>query len=514
MRLTAIAAGVAVLLAAPPAFAQETPLRIRLSTDIRSTDPGVNRDGPTDGVVAHLVEGLVAMAGDTSVKPMLAERIDISEDGLTYTFPLRQGVRFHNGAPLTADDVAFAWARHMKRETNWRCRGDLDGAITKITAIETPDTRSVVFRLEKPSALFLSVMARPDCGSGAIWHRDSLNADGTWRAPVATGPFRLGDWRRGQYIELTRNPDYPARPGEPDGLAGNRTAQVDRVRFMIIPDEAAARAALLAGNIDILPDARSRDVEDFRTRGFTIHSAASFDLQVVLMQTRDPVFSDVRMRRAVALSLDVPELVRAVTEGGSRPSRSPIPVSSAFFTPAMASVPARDVAVARRLAADSGYRGQPIKLLTTRRFEAFYEIAVLVQDMAREAGINFELEVLEWATQLDRYTRGEYQAMAFGFSARLDPSLSFEMFTGPKATQPRKAWDNPEAQALLEASMREANPARRTAAFEQLHGLLMDQVPIIALYSSVSNSVVPRHVHGYRAWAMDSPRAWGVRVVR
>lgn len=509
-----IAACLAALLAAAPAIAQDTPLRVRLSTDIRSTDPGVNRDGPTDGVIAHIVEGLVAMAGDTSVKPMLADRIGISEDGLTYTFPLRQGVRFHNGAPLSADDVAFAWARHMKRETNWRCRGDLDGTIARITAIETPDARTVVFRLEKPSALFLSIMARPDCGSGAIWHRDSLNADGSWRSPVATGPFRIGDWRRGQYIELTRNPDYAALPGEPDGLAGNRTAHVERVRFMIIPDEAAARAALLAGNIDILPDARSRDVEDLRARGFMIHSAPSMDLQVVLLQTRDPVFSDVRMRRAVALSLDVPELVRAVTEGGSRASRSPIPVSSAFSTPAMASLPAQDIAAARRLAQESGYRGQPIKLLTTRRFEAFYEIAVLVQDMARAAGINFELEVLEWATQLDRYNRGEYQAMAFGYSARLDPSLSFEMFTGPKATQPRKAWDNPAAQALLDASMRDADPAKRIAAFEQLHGLLLEDVPIIALYSSVSNSVVPRHIQGYRAWAMDTPRAWGVRVVR
>jgi peptide/nickel transport system substrate-binding protein len=81
--------------------------------------------------------------------------------------------------------------------------------------------------------------------------------------------------------------------------------------------------------------------------------------------------------------------------------------------------------------------------VTTRRYEAFYEIAVVAQDMLKEAGINAELEVIEWATQLDRYGAGTYQLMAFGFSARLDPSLSFEMFTGPKATQTRKAWDNP-----------------------------------------------------------------------
>lgn len=497
-----------------PAAAQDT-LRIRLNADIRSTDPGVNRDANTDGIVWHLVEGLVALRADASIAPMLAERVDVSADGLTYTFPLRQGVRFHNGQPLTSADVAFAMQRYQRRETNWRCRGDLDSAVTRIVAVETPDDRTVVIRLEQPSALFLTMLARPDCGQTGIWHRDSLNPDGTWRAPIGTGPFRLGEWRRGQFVELTRFEHYAALPGATDGLAGNKTPLVERVRFTIIPDDAAARAALLAGNIDVLPDARSRDLPDLRQRqGLTVHSAASMDLQVVLMQTRDPLLQDVRLRRAIALAVDVPELVRAVTEGSSRPSRSPIPVTSSFHTPAMAGVPTRDVAAARRLVAEAGYRGEKLRIVTTRRYEAFYEIAVLVQDMLRDAGIESELEVLEWATQLDRYTRGDYQLMAFGFSARLDPSLSFEMFTGPKATQPRKAWDNPEIQAMLEQTMRETDGARRRATFEAMHGRLMEEVPILALYSSVTHSVTPRHVQGYAAWAVDAPRAWGVRISR
>lgn len=499
---------------AAPAAAQDT-LRIRLNADIRSTDPGVNRDANTDGLVWHVLEGLVALRADASVAPMLAERVEVSEDGRTYTFPLRQGVRFHNGQPLTAADVAFAMQRYMRRETNWRCRPDLDSAVTRITAVETPDERTVVIRLEQPSALFLTMLARPDCGQTGIWHRESLNADGTWRAPIGTGPFRLGEWRRGQFIELTRFDGYAALPGTPDGLAGNKAPMVERVRFTVIPDDAAARAALLAGNIDILPDARSRDLPELRQRpGISIHSAASMDLQVLLMQTRDPLLQDVRMRRAIALALDVPELVRAVSEGTSRPSRAPIPVSSSFFTPAMADVPARDLAQARRLAAEAGYRGQRLRIVTTRRYEAFYEIAVLVQDMLRDAGIESELEVLEWATQLDRYTRGDYQMMAFGFSARLDPSLSFEMFTGPKATQPRKAWDNPEVQAMLEQTMRETDANRRRATFEAMHRRLLEEVPIVALYSSVTHGVTPRHVQGFGSWAVDAPRAWGVRIQR
>ena len=511
--LLALAASLGFSMATPVA-AQDS-LRIRLNADIRSTDPGVNRDANTDGLMWHVLEGLVALRGDATIAPMLAERVDASADGLTYTFPLRRDVRFHNGQQMTSADVAFAMERYRKRETNWRCRGDLDGAVTRLTAVETPDPHTVVMRLERPSALFLTILARTDCGQAGIFHRDSLNADGSWRAPVGTGPFRLGEWRRGQFVELERFAEYAALPGAPDGLAGNKAPLVDRVRYTIIPDDAAARAALLAGNIDVLPDARTRDLPDLRARpGMSVHSSPSFDLQIILMQTTDPVLRDVRMRRAIALALDVPELVRAVTEGSSRPSRAPIPVGSAFHTPAMSEVPARDLAAARRLAQEAGYRGQPIRIVTTRRYEAFFEIAVLAQGMLREAGINLELEVLEWATQLQRYTRGDYQMMAFGFSARLDPSLSFEMFTGPKATEPRKAWDNPEMQALLEASMRETDPTRRRATFEAMFGQLMQEVPVIALYSSVTHAVTPAHVQGYRTWAVDAPRAWGVRVQR
>ena len=84
-------------------------------------------------------------------------------------------------------------------------------------------------------------------------------------------------------------------------------------------------------------------------------------------------------------------------------------------------------------------------MITNKRYSFVFDSSVLVQAMAQTAGINIELEVLDWAAQLDRYNRGDYQAMAFVYSARLDPSLSFEMLIGPKATQPRKVWDNPEA---------------------------------------------------------------------
>ena len=139
------------------------------------------------------------------------------------------------------------------------------------------------------------------------------------------------------------------------------------------------------------------------------------------------------------------------------------------------------------------------------------DLAELVRGLGDEL---VEIEVLEWATQLDRYNSGNYQMMSFGYSARLDPSLSYEMFTGPKATQTRKVWDDPEVQAMLEASMREPNPERRRAIFVEMHRRLMEEVPMIALYSSVNHSASRPNVAGYRVWSMDAPMGWGVRVTR
>src|SRR5262245_13263326 len=160
----------------PAHAAADTVLRTRLNADIRSTDPGTNRDANTDGVVAHMVEGLVAFRDDTSIGPMLAESWDISEDGKTYTFKLRRGVKFHNGATMTSDDVVWSFKRWLDPATQWRCLTELNGkGFAKIEAVEAPDPGTVVIKLDQPTALFLGTIARPDCGQTAIIHKDSLS---------------------------------------------------------------------------------------------------------------------------------------------------------------------------------------------------------------------------------------------------------------------------------------------------------------------------------------------------
>lgn len=502
---------------AAPAAAQapgERPIRVAINADIRSTDPGVNRDGNTDGVVLHMVEGLVALREDGSVGPLLAETMTVGDEGRSYTFRLRQGVRFHNGKPLTSEDVAWSWTRYLDPATKWRCQSEFTGrGQSKILAVETPDPRTVVFRVDKPSAVFLSMMARPDCGGAAIVHRDSVGADGKWVAPVGTGPFKLGTWKRGEYVELVRFDGYAAREGAPDGYTGGKVAKVPAVRFVVIPDPAAAKAALLSGSVDVLPDLSTVELPDMRGRqGVTVAIAPTMNVNTILLQTADPLLKDPRLRRAIAHAIDVKGLVAAVTQGAAEPNPSPIPRSSPFHGAAQKQAVPHDLAAAKRLLGEAGYRGQPIRILANKRFQSMFDGAVLAQAMLQQVGMNVEIEVIEWGAQLDRYIKGDYQVMSFSYSARLDPSLSYEMFSGPKATQPRKVWDDPEAQKLIQESMVTVDRVRRQAIFDELHRRMLDAVPIIVLYNGVEIAGVGKRVKGYKTWAAGQPRLWGVSL--
>lgn len=498
---------------AAPAMAQDS-LKVSLNADIRSTDPGVNRDANSDMVVFHVLEGLVAYGKDTGIVPMLAADIQVSDDGLTYSFPLREGVTFHNGAALSADDVVFAWKRYLDPATGWRCLSDFTGDLANVTDISSRDGNTVVFTLEKPAALFLSSMARIDCGQAGIWHRDSLNADGTWKTPIGTGPYALESWVQGQYVDLAKFPDYQALAGEADGMGGNKGQGPDRLRLMLIPDGAAARAALQSGDVDLIPDLESeRDATELAALdGLTVVTADTLSTSGILFQTNDPLLSDVRIRKAIAMSIDNAQLAKAVGGQGVSYNPSPIPKISGAHGAAQDEGYAYDPQGAKELLAQAGYNGQEIVILTNQRYKSMYDTAVLAQAMLQANGINARFEVMDWATQLDRYADGKYMMQAFSYSARYDAALSFDMFMGAKADEPRKVWDNPEAQALLDRSMQTSDQAGRQQIFDQMHQMLIKDVPAIWQYNGQVMGAYGPKVGAFEAWGTSAPRLWTVRM--
>ena len=491
-----------------------TALRVQLPADIRSIDPGVNRDHNTDGVVLHMVEGLVAYGEDAAPKPLLAEKVEIAPDGKRYTFTLRKGVTFHNGAELTSQDVVWSWNRYMDPKTDWRCLSEFDGrGQVKVLGVTAPDPLTVVFELDQPSALFLTSLARTDCAMAGILHKSSVKPDGSFDKPVGTGPFRFGEWKRGEFIRLERFAQYAALPGKRDGFTGAKRPLVDEVRFVVIPDSATAKAALVSGGVDVVPDVANADVAELKGDARVKLSVVShMGLVGLIMQTRDPVLANPKLRRAIAAAIDKAELVAAVTDGLGQPNGSVVPSLSAYHGKVQNEDVAHDQAAARKLIAEAGYKGETITMLANKRYPQSFNAAVVAQQMLQAVGLKVEIEVLEWATQLDRYSKGNYQIQSFPYSGRMDPALSFESITGPKDKQPRKLWDNPEVQALLEKSMVIADPAQRQAIFDELHRRFLADMPMVMLYNGIAGGAMGRKVEGYVSSLTSLPRLWEVSV--
>ncbi|NUS71433.1 MAG: ABC transporter substrate-binding protein [Ensifer adhaerens] len=512
-RLAASAAALALTLTCGPAAAET--LKIALNADIRSLDPGVNRDANSDAVVLHIVEGLVAYSEDASVKPLLAKEVAVSDDDLTYTFKLRDGVKFHNGNVLTSADVVWNWNRYMDEATKWRCRNDFAaGGAAHVVSVTAPDDKTVVFKLEKPNALFQATLARTDCGMTGILDKSSFNADGSFNVPVGTGPFRYKEWRKGEFIDLEAFADYAVRSEEKrDGYTGAKRPLVEAVRFAVIPDRSSAKAALLNGDIDIVPDVPYADVEEFKQNADTAVSLATNPgIVALLLQTRDPLLKDMRIRKAIAMALDTKTMVEGITLGLGKANNSLIPPTSKYHSPAQTQGYSYDPEAAKALLQEAGYNGQPIKLIANTRYSNTYDAAIVAQAMLQQVGITAELEVLEWAAQLDRYQSGNYTAMVFPYSGRYDPALTMDSVMGNKDKEPRKVWDDPDAQAMLADAVRYSDPAKRQELFDKLHARFLETVPFIMLYNGLEASAYQKHVQNYAASIFSMPRAWEVTI--
>jgi peptide/nickel transport system substrate-binding protein len=415
---------------------------------------------------------------------------------------------------VTSEVIKWNWQRFLDPATRWSCRPMFDGGNdaggVKVAAIETPAPDTVVFRLERASPLFLTLMASVQC-LPAAFARSSVDAQGAWVKPVGTGPFVFGEWRRGRDVTLERFSRYQARPDKADGLAGNRTPRVDRLRMMVVPDVTASIQAFNAGEIDVLPNLAPGVIADVRNRaGVAMKPQQMLGWTVLLLQTQDPLLKDVRVRQAIAHALDRAQIARIATGGRGRANASAVATGSMWHTAAHDRFPAYDRERAKSLLRAAGYRGQPIVIQTNRHYPNMYDNAVMAQAMLQSVGLNARIEVLDWATQLSNYQAGKFQVSSFSYSARFDPALAYGLLLGRKQERPTVQWESEAAEQLLATASNSTDPATRRRAFEDLHAIMAREVPIIGLYNGVAITATGPGISGYRTWPGATPILWGI----
>jgi peptide/nickel transport system substrate-binding protein len=493
MRITTwLPLGVALaLVAIEPAPASE--IRVGYTQDALTLDPANPGNRDTETIIRNMYDGLLTRDAAMQLVPELADSWR-QIDPVTYEFHLRDGVRFHDGSLMTADDVKFTMERVLSGKITGQTnpRRDLLGPLTRIDIV---DPHTVRFVLSKPWPLLPAMLPFQEIVSEAFVKR--VGDDGMVSQEDGTGPFRLKEWNRGDSIVMDRVADYyggsPAIP--PVG-----PARVDRVIYKIMPDNATRVAALLAGDVDIvnnLPVTSIAQVRDHPgTTVMTVNGTRTFFLAI---NNSQPPFSDVRVRRALNLTVDRKLIVARLLNELATPLNGVLSPDAFGFD---ADLPeyAYDPAQAKSLLAQAGVASLS---LTIDADGASKDIAEAIASMMARGGITAKVRVWESAVIVpiwrDAAKRQGHDLFFTSWgNASLDPSdiMMPAVHSGGRGNS--AGYANPEVDKLLDQAETESDQVQRRAIYLRVQQMVHDDAPWVFLWLPQDVYGVSKRLHGFK----------------
>ena len=465
----ALAMAFAGALLAGAAGAQE--ITVGLQLEPPHLDPTSAAAGAIDQVTyQNVYEGLTRFAEDGSVVPSLAESWEVSQDGTVYTFALHDGVTFHDGTTMDAEDVVFSLDRARAEGSTNAQKGLFEG----ISSVEAVDPLTVRVTLSEPDGAFPFKMA---WGDAVVVAPES--AEGLTQEPIGTGAFRFEDWVQGDRITLARNEDYWGEP-----------AALERATFKFISDPSAAFASVMAGDVDAFlgfpaPENLVQFEADPR---FTVQVGTTEGETILAMNHRREPLSDPRVREAIALAIDR----RAIIDGAMFGYGTPIGTHFAPHHPAYVDLTGEtphDPERARALLEEAGATDLTLSLKLPPPSYA-RRGGEIVAAQLREVGVETETESLEWAQWLEQvFTGHDYDLTIVAHTEPLDigiyadPSYYF-------------GYDDPEMQSLMERLSGTADEAERDAILADAQRLIARDHVAAYLFQLASLNVVREGVEG------------------
>ena len=475
---------------AMPAFAQAPgsggTLKVALGTTFAQLDPALSTIGD-EYVYVHLVfNGLTRIDRDMTVKPDLAASWTASDDLKTWTFVLRDDVTFQNGRKLDADDVVATITRILDPKTGSRGRSNLE----MVSGVETVDPHTVRFTLKIPYAGFPDIFGDRQL---RIVPRDRIAELST--APIGTGPFIMRNWSPGDRMELVKNPAYFEK-----GLP-----RLDGVQLRIIPEAAARLAALDSGAIDILWGLPYASVDRYKTSATVrVDSVPTATWDGVVLNNNIKPFNDMRVRQALAATIDKDALVEIVLFGQGAPTHSPIPPSHPYYDSKLG-YPAPDIARARRLLAEAGYPdGIDLAMQVPQEREERVRLGLAVRDMAKAAGFRIAIERVPLASYTANVS-GKQPMYVDGYFARPTVDTSIYPFFYSSGTWNNQLWHyrNARVDELLDLARRTNDEGRRTDIFREYQAIMDQTVPGIIAYAALHVNGVRKTVQNFHSTPMQ-----------
>ena len=484
-----------------------------IDTDPPTLNLGTSTDFAAGDVSAKILEGLIWLDPNYNPRPSLATAWTVSPDGKTYTFTLRKGVKWHDGQDFSSADVKFTLTEvlaklHPRAAPVFKNVG---------VEVDAPDASTVVVRLQKPYAPFLSQMTVFDAPilPRHLYEGTSIGTNPANLKPVGTGPFKFGEWKRGASIRLVRNDNYwdPEKP------------YLQEIIFQIIPQGANRVPALQTGEIDELLDFYTPKPEIPRIladkslaprRGVNIPA-----IWFMMFNINSPVFANKQARHALAFAIDRERIVKQVMQGIARPGAGAFGDGFKWLLNEDVGYAKKfpfDPAKARALLAKAGVKPHTVTVrmpfdLNRPQMRAQSQI---IQENLRSVGLEVRLEPLERSVLIDRvFVKRDFDMTLASFYSAGDPAIGYTRLyvtnKGTSANTNASGYSNAKVDELLGLAATAADRAARAKAYKELQVILNEDLPSLVLFDEETVDTASKKLTGVFP-GLDARDQWaGVR---
>jgi len=468
-------------------------------------DPVFNDANVDIWITTNLYDTLFLPTDDgKDVQPGLATAWQAADDGLSYTITLRQGVKFADGTPMTADDVKWS----IERAANPK-NGIFNFLLTSIDTVTVTAPDTVVIKLKQPDPVLIKALATfntailpmkaYEASAGAT---DEEKAKTFAEHPLGTGPFKFVSWERNVSMKLARNENYWRKDA-----AGQQLPYLDEVEFVIIPDDATRILKLQAGEVDgaeFIPYARVAELKadpnlDMQLWPSTKVNFLTMNVRPTFKDGSKNPMADPRVRQAMNYAIDKDALIKIVTFDVAKPMTSFMSSSTPYVNTNGPAFPF-DQAKAKSLLADAGF-ADGIDVSCFQLAGSADQTATLstIQQMWSQVGIRLKMEQVDNATLTARYRAGDFQMRVGGWTDDIaDPNEIVSYFAySPNIQSMHSGWEDKKVNEIFEASAKEMDAGKRAAQYKEIQDIFMAAPPIIPLYESPYPVAFRKSVKGF-----------------
>ena len=467
--------------------------------------------GVTAEVTSPIYETLFAYDNEWQPTPMLAESHTISEDGLTHTIALRQGVPFHNGEIMTSADVKASLDR-------W---GQISGVgkriYEKTTSVDATDENTITWNLTEPYGT-VAIALSNNTQAASIYPKSVIDA-GTLEpneAVIGTGPYKLADRRADAYIRLERFEEYAAMEGGALGYGGTKSAYADTIEFIPVPDVAARVAGLQAGDYLMhMTSAMSNDQYDVVVDypGLVASINTPTEWPVFFLNWQSPIMSNLAIREAVQAALDMEPMLQAAygtadfyaLDPGLMMTQTPWHTDAGSDRYNMA-----DPELAKQKLEESGYDGTPIRFMSTQEYGYMYATSTVAVQQLEAVGFVIDHQVIDWATVVERRAKPEeWDMFVTGHGFVPDPSQI--SYVGQMNIYPGW-WDSEASLALASEMLAAGTFEERYPLWEQIQANAYTEIPAIKIGDGATLTVLSDTVKGLDAQFERGYKYWNLWI--